>query len=168
VPSINGFEVIVLAVLALVILGPEKLPRYAADAGRMIRSLRAMAADARREVTESLGPEFKDIDLGDLNPRGFAKRHLLDPDDYDLGLDDDDEEPRARRRSRRASSDEPDAAAPRRRDAGSSTADGAPRQRDNGSSRTGSSPTGAADLRGNGATAMEPTAPRAPYDPDAT
>jgi sec-independent protein translocase protein TatB len=111
VPDINGWEFIVLAVLALVILGPDKLPKYAADAGRMIRSVRRMANDAKREVTDSLGPEFQDIDLADLNPRRFAKRHLLDPDDYDLGLDDlDDEPPHDRDRSRGA---KPSAAARR-------------------------------------------------------
>jgi sec-independent protein translocase protein TatB len=107
VPSINGLEFVILAVLALVILGPDKLPRYAADAGRLLRSVRRMAADAKREVADSLGPELNDIDLADFNPRGFAKRHLLDDDDLgmddDFGLDDDlgDERPR-RSRSRSA------------------------------------------------------------------
>ena len=77
--DIGTGEFIGLAVLALLVLGPEKLPRYAADAARMLRQLRRMANDARTEVTRELGPELDGLDLSDLNPRGLLRKHLLDP-----------------------------------------------------------------------------------------
>lgn len=80
-------ELIGIAVVALIVLGPEKLPRYAADAARMLRTVRKMANDARAEVTRELGPDLQDIGLGDLNPRNLVRRHLLDPIDID-DLDD--------------------------------------------------------------------------------
>ena len=143
--DINGFEFLWLAVIALVVLGPEKLPKYAADAGRFVRQLREMATEARREVEHSLGPEFKDIDLGGLNPRKFARKHLFDPDD--LGLDDDDDEPPAKPRAASMLDKEPRAATGR------------------GATRLDKL---AADTPDGGAAAPRREAPATPYDPDAT
>jgi sec-independent protein translocase protein TatB len=85
--DIGPLEFIALAVIALLVLGPEKLPRYAADAARMLRQLRRMANDARAEVGRELGPEFQDISMADLNPRTLVRKHLLEPMDLD-DLDD--------------------------------------------------------------------------------
>jgi sec-independent protein translocase protein TatB len=84
--DIGTGELLALAVLALLVLGPEKLPEYAAEAARFIRQLRKMANEARTEVTRELGPELEGLDLRDLNPRSLVRKHLLDP------LDDDDDE----------------------------------------------------------------------------
>ena len=78
-------ELIGIAVVALIVLGPEKLPRYAADAAKMLRTVRKMASDARTEVTKELGPELSS--LGDMNPRSLIRKHLLEPVDLD-DLDD--------------------------------------------------------------------------------
>jgi sec-independent protein translocase protein TatB len=79
-----GFgEMIGLAIVALLIFGPERLPKVAADAGRMLRQLRTMISGARNDLEESLGPEFKDLELSDLNPRTLVRKHLLDPIDED-------------------------------------------------------------------------------------
>lgn len=75
-------EMVVLVVLALVIFG-EKLPQAAAQAGRALRQLRQMANNAKADLQEGLGPEFKDFDLADLHPRTFVRKHLLED------LDDD-------------------------------------------------------------------------------
>lgn len=96
--DIGAGEFVALAVLALIIIGPDKLPRYAADAARMLRRLREMANDARSDVRRELGPEFENISLGDLNPRSMVRKHLLDPIDIDsLELDPLGDKPAARR-----------------------------------------------------------------------
>ena len=74
-------ELIGIAIVALIVLGPEKLPRYAADAAKMLRTVRKMASDARTEVTKELGPELSS--LGDMNPRSLIRKHLLEPVDLD-------------------------------------------------------------------------------------
>ena len=84
--DIGTGELLALAVLALLVLGPDKLPHYAAEAARFIRQLRSMANEARTEVTRELGPELEGLDLRDLDPRSLVRKHLLD------GLDDDDED----------------------------------------------------------------------------
>ena len=82
--DIGPLELVALAVIALLVLGPDKLPRYAADAARMLRQVRRMASDAKAEVSRELGPELQDISMADLNPRSLVRKHLLDP----VGLDD--------------------------------------------------------------------------------
>jgi sec-independent protein translocase protein TatB len=77
-------KILILAVLGLMIFGPEQLPRMAAQAGKALRDLRRMAENARSDLTDSLGPDFKDFDFNDLNPRSFVRKHLLE------GFEDDD------------------------------------------------------------------------------
>jgi sec-independent protein translocase protein TatB len=81
--DIGPLELVALAVIALLVLGPDKLPHYAADAARVLRQVRRMASDARAEVSRELGPELQDISMADLNPRSLVRKHLLDPLDLD-------------------------------------------------------------------------------------
>lgn len=71
-------KILVLAVLALVIFGPDQLPKMASQAGKMIRDLRRMAEQAKADLSDGLGPEFADFDVADLNPKAFVRKHLLD------------------------------------------------------------------------------------------
>ena len=71
-------KIAVLLVIAVVIFGPDQLPKVAAQAGRTLRELRRLADGARRELQEGLGPEFGDFDIADLNPRTFVRKHLID------------------------------------------------------------------------------------------
>jgi sec-independent protein translocase protein TatB len=75
-------EMLVLVVLALVIFG-DKLPQAAAQAGRTLRQIRQMANSAKADLQEGLGPEFKDFDVNDLNPKNFVRKHLLEDHDDD-------------------------------------------------------------------------------------
>lgn len=87
--DLNITKVLILAVLAVVIFGPEQLPKIAAQAGRTLRELRKMAEGARDDLKEGLGPGFEDFDIADLNPRHFVRKHLLE------GLDTDGPDPAA-------------------------------------------------------------------------
>jgi sec-independent protein translocase protein TatB len=91
--DIGPGEFLALAVVALLVLGPDKLPRYAADAARFVRQVRKMANDARAEVTKELGPEIESLGLRDINPRALVKKHVIDG----LGLEDDDDDETPRR-----------------------------------------------------------------------
>lgn len=79
-------EAALLLVLALVIFGPDQLPKVASQAGRALRQLRTMANSAKEDLRDGLGPEFADFDVADLSPRRFVRKHLLeDLDDLDKG-----------------------------------------------------------------------------------
>jgi sec-independent protein translocase protein TatB len=157
--GINGWEFVVLAVIALLVLGPEKLPKFAADAARTVRQLRRMASDARAEVTRELGPEFQDISLQDLNPRTFVSKHLLDDDDLDLGLGDDDEAP-----ARPAGNGQAGRGRPR---TGSSAAPRQPK-RPTRPGHGGGRGAGGAGSGGAGSGGAPAPPERPPYDADAT
>jgi len=74
-------ELLILALVALFVFGPERLPQVAADAGRMLRSLRKMAQSATADLKAELGPEMADLDLASLNPRTFVARNLFADDE---------------------------------------------------------------------------------------
>jgi sec-independent protein translocase protein TatB len=76
-------KILVLLVLAVVIFGPERLPKLAQQAGRALRDLRRLADSATRDLKEGLGPEFADFDVTDLHPKNFVRKHLLD-DEFDV------------------------------------------------------------------------------------
>jgi sec-independent protein translocase protein TatB len=71
-------KLLVLAVIALVIFGPNELPRIASQAGRALRDLRRIAESAKNDLREGLGPEFADFEIEDLNPKRFVQKHLFD------------------------------------------------------------------------------------------
>ena len=50
-------ELLLLAVVALLIFGPDKLPKAAADAGRMVRKLRELASTAQKDLSPDLDME---------------------------------------------------------------------------------------------------------------
>lgn len=70
-------EILVLAALAVIIFGPEKLPELARKTARVLNYLRNIANDAQGKLREELGPEFADLEL--TNPRAMVTKHLLDP-----------------------------------------------------------------------------------------
>ena len=76
--DLNFTKLLVLAVVALVVFGPDRLPGMASQAGRLLRELRKMAEGARSELQDQLGPEFSQFDINDLNPKHFVRKHLLD------------------------------------------------------------------------------------------
>jgi sec-independent protein translocase protein TatB len=75
-------KLLILGVLALLIFGPDQLPKIAAQAGGMLRDLRKLAEQARADLTENLGPEFSEFDFNDLNPKRFVRKHLLDDEPF--------------------------------------------------------------------------------------
>lgn len=75
--NIGPFELMVLGLVGLIVLGPDKLPELARDAARLLRSLRDMATGARAQLRDELGPEFSDIDLRNLNPKTAIRNAVL-------------------------------------------------------------------------------------------
>jgi sec-independent protein translocase protein TatB len=89
--NIGPWELLVLAFVGVIVLGPERLPGLARDAANMLRQLRDLATGARNQLKNELGPEFSDVDLQALrdlralNPRTAISRALLG-DDEDAGV----------------------------------------------------------------------------------
>jgi len=73
--GINGAELVVLAVIAAVVVGPERLPTYAEHLARWARALRSTAATTRGRLADELGED--DIDWAALDPRRYDPRRIV-------------------------------------------------------------------------------------------
>jgi sec-independent protein translocase protein TatB len=80
-------ELAVIALVAVIVFGPDRLPDYARQAGRMVRQLRKFAQAAERDLRSELGPEYADLKLTDLDPRVAIRKHLLEAMEEDDDLD---------------------------------------------------------------------------------
>ncbi|CAM5422898.1 sec-independent translocase [Streptomyces violaceus] len=81
--DIGPLELVTLIVLAVLVFGPDKLPKVIQDVTRTIRKIREFSESAKHDIREELGPEFKDFEFEDLNPKAFIRKQL---DNEDLGL----------------------------------------------------------------------------------
>jgi len=70
-------KLLVLAVIGLVVFGPNELPKIAAQVGRALRDLRQIAQGAMNDLRDGLGPELADFEIEDLNPKRLAYKHLF-------------------------------------------------------------------------------------------
>jgi sec-independent protein translocase protein TatB len=95
--GVGLLEFAVIALVAIFVFGPDRLPDLARQAGRMARQVRRMANNARDELREELGPEYADLELRDLDPREIVRRHIAEA----LEDEDDDEPARRPRRGQR-------------------------------------------------------------------
>jgi sec-independent protein translocase protein TatB len=71
-------EVLGLAVLAMFLVGPERLPKVAGEAAKWVKKIRELANTATAELKENLGPGFEDLQPKDLNPKTFVKKQISD------------------------------------------------------------------------------------------
>lgn len=83
--DLGAGELLGLAVLAMFLVGPERLPKLAGDAAKLVKKLRAFANTATAELRENLGPGFEDLQPADLNPKTFIKKQINDA----IAKDDD-------------------------------------------------------------------------------
>lgn len=78
-------ELMVIGIVAVVVFGPDRLPEFARQAGRLVRQVRNLAQSAQTQLREELGPEYADLRLTDLDPRQAIRKHILEAmEDEDL------------------------------------------------------------------------------------
>ncbi|MEU9763682.1 sec-independent translocase [Streptomyces sp. NPDC047987] len=85
--DIGVMEVLTLAILGMLIFGPDKLPKVIQDASRFVRKVREFSENAKHDIRSELGPEFKDFEFEDLNPKTFVRKQLAAGGD-ELGLNE--------------------------------------------------------------------------------
>ncbi|MEU9142229.1 sec-independent translocase [Streptomyces sp. NPDC048404] len=81
--DVGPLELVTLIVLAVLVFGPDKLPKMIQDFTRTIRKIREFSESAKADIRDELGPEFKDFEFEDLNPKTFIRKQL---DNDELGL----------------------------------------------------------------------------------
>ncbi|ALE92806.1 preprotein translocase subunit TatA [Arthrobacter alpinus] len=86
--GINTPELIVIVILAVMLIGPKRLPGYVDKLKNLIREVRRMASGARETIKEEAGLDIDDIDWKKLDPRQYDPRRiireaLIDDEDFD-------------------------------------------------------------------------------------
>ena len=91
--DVGLMELAVIALVAIVVFGPDKLPELAKQAGGFVRKARVLANTARDELRAELGPEYADLELRDLDPRTIVRKHIVEAMEE---AGEDDSRPRRR------------------------------------------------------------------------
>ncbi|GAA5229851.1 twin-arginine translocase TatA/TatE family subunit [Arthrobacter cryoconiti] len=84
--GINTPELIVIVIVAVLVIGPKRLPGYVEKLKNLIREVRRMASGARETIKEEAGLDLDDIDWKKLDPRQYDPRRII----REALLDDDD------------------------------------------------------------------------------
>ena len=71
-------EIAIILLVAVMVFGPDKLPEFSRQAGRMLRKAKQFADSARDELRDELGPEYADLELRDLDPRTIVRKHIIE------------------------------------------------------------------------------------------
>jgi sec-independent protein translocase protein TatB len=79
--DIGTGELLAIIVLAVVLLGPEKVPALAKKAARILRFLRRVANTATDQVKAELGPDFDALKIDDLKPKNLVAKILPGEDE---------------------------------------------------------------------------------------
>ncbi|MGW0901827.1 sec-independent translocase, partial [Streptomyces goshikiensis] len=79
--DIGGLELVTIVVLAILVFGPDKLPKVIQDVTGFIRKIRAFSDSAKQDIRSELGPEFKDFEFEDLNPKTFIRKQMGENED---------------------------------------------------------------------------------------
>ncbi|MFC8953635.1 sec-independent translocase [Streptomyces sp. NPDC057101] len=74
-------EFVTLVVLAVLVFGPDKLPKVIQDVSRFIRKIREFSDSAKNDIRSELGPDFKDFEFEDLNPKTFLRKQMESNED---------------------------------------------------------------------------------------
>lgn len=70
-------KLLLIAVLAAILIGPERLPALAEKLGALVRGLRDLAGGAKERMREEMGPEFDEVDWRRLDPRQYDPRRIV-------------------------------------------------------------------------------------------
>lgn len=85
-------KLIIVGVVAAFIIGPQRLPLYAARLARLVRRLTDFVERAKKQAADEV-PELADVDWAKLDPRRYDPRRImrnaLSDSDWNRSLSDD-------------------------------------------------------------------------------
>ena len=97
--GINSWEVVILVIVALLVIGPERLPEYVARLRTGIRDLKRLAEGAKTQLRDQMGPEFDNVDWSAYDPRQYDPRRIVREALADAWEDESEREPGAAKRT---------------------------------------------------------------------
>lgn len=72
--GLSGEKLLILGLIAVFILGPERLPHYAQQLAKFVKSIRRMADGAKDQLSNEIGEE---LDWKKLDPRQYDPRRII-------------------------------------------------------------------------------------------
>jgi sec-independent protein translocase protein TatB len=75
--GLSAEKLLLLALLAVIILGPDKLPYYAKKLGELVRKGKRMIDNAQDQMKNELGEGYEDLDWKKLDPRQYDPRRIV-------------------------------------------------------------------------------------------
>ncbi|RYB90039.1 translocase [Nocardioides oleivorans] len=89
-------ELALIAFFGVVLMGPDKLPGLAKQLAQGLKAAKRMGDSVRDDLRTSLGDDYADLELRDLNPREMVRRQvqeiLAERDEAEDDTDDDEDE----------------------------------------------------------------------------
>ncbi|WP_378146975.1 Sec-independent protein translocase TatB [Cnuibacter sp. UC19_7] len=70
-------KLLLIGVIAVFVIGPQRLPEYSARLAGLVKRLRGMADGAKERMREEMGPEFDEVDWKKLDPRQYDPRRII-------------------------------------------------------------------------------------------
>ena len=74
--DVGPLKLVTLVVIAVLIFGPDRIPALVAQAAAILRQVREFSDSAKQDIRNELGPEFKNFEFEDLNPRTLVRKQL--------------------------------------------------------------------------------------------
>lgn len=70
-------KLLLIGVIAVFVIGPERLPAYSAKFGQLVRKLKEMSSGAKDRIKEELGDDFDEEEWKKLDPRQYDPRRII-------------------------------------------------------------------------------------------
>jgi sec-independent protein translocase protein TatB len=70
-------ELFILLVIAVLVIGPKRLPEYTQKLTNIVRELRRMAAGAKDQLREETGVDLNEVDWRKYDPRQYDPRKII-------------------------------------------------------------------------------------------
>lgn len=75
--GINGPEFLLLLLIGIMVIGPQRLPEYTQKLANLVREVRRMASGAREQIKEEVGIDIDDVDWKKYDPRQYDPRRII-------------------------------------------------------------------------------------------
>jgi sec-independent protein translocase protein TatB len=70
----SGEKLLIIGLIALFVVGPDKLPQYAAKLAQFVKAAKRMAEGAKTQLESEIGEE---VDWAKLDPRQYDPRRII-------------------------------------------------------------------------------------------
>ena len=75
--GLSAEKLLIIAVIAAFLIGPDRLPIYAQKLAQFVKSVKRMAEGAKTQISDEMGEDFQELDWKKLDPRQYDPRRII-------------------------------------------------------------------------------------------